>query len=162
MASYYAKLDQDNIVVQVITLDNGLDINPETNEVDHNYAETYCSNLYGGKWVNTCIIDNMIEQTDEEHRRTARLGDRYDEELDAFVPPQPYPSWTLDNRFIWIPPIPMPIAKRTDLPDKSFYIWDEDAYQADNTQGWVVKNYAQVKLEQLGLTVDELKVILGL
>ena len=43
---------------------------------------------------------------------------------------QPYASWTYDaTNFIWV----APIAK----PDGDAY-WDEDAYQADNSAGWVV------------------------
>ena len=43
---------------------------------------------------------------------------------------QPYASWTYDaTNFVW----EAPIAK----PDGESY-WDEDAYQADNSAGWVV------------------------
>lgn len=167
MASNYAKLNEDNIVLHVINLDNGLDINPETNEVDHEYAANYLTNLYGGKWVNTSVIlsqkfvdEDYVDQTDDEYRRSAQNGDRYDEELDAFISPQPFPSWVLDSKYRWIPPVPMPDF--SGLADQTYYTWDEDAYQADNTQGWVLKHHAQVKLESLGLTVDDLRVILNL
>ena len=42
---------------------------------------------------------------------------------------QPYDSWTYNSTdFIWEAPLPK--------PDGEAY-WDEDAYQADNTTGWV-------------------------
>lgn len=43
----------------------------------------------------------------------------------AFIPPQPYPSWTLNgDTALWDPPVPMP-------QDGDFYRWDED------TLAWV-------------------------
>ena len=61
----------------------------------------------------------------------ANIGGNYDQVNDAFYNNQPFPSWTLNNStFLWNPPIPRP----TD--DKAYY-WDESAYQADNTKGWV-------------------------
>lgn len=48
------------------------------------------------------------------------------------VSPQPFPSWTLnENSFRWEAPTPEP-------NDEKFYVWDEELYQTDNMQGWVV------------------------
>lgn len=48
------------------------------------------------------------------------VGFVYDAELDAFYPPQPYPSWVLnDETFSWEAPVPM--------PENGEYVWDEDA-----------------------------------
>jgi len=42
---------------------------------------------------------------------------------------QPYASWTYNSTsFVWEAPIAKPDGEHT---------WDEDAYQEDNTQGWV-------------------------
>ena len=50
----------------------------------------------------------------------AIIGGTYDSTRDAFIPPQPYPSWTLDeDKCIWEPPKAYP----TDGKD---YDWDED------------------------------------
>jgi hypothetical protein len=47
------------------------------------------------------------------------LGFTYDETRDAFIPPQPYASWVLDEATcLWVAPIPMPDGD---------YVWDEDA-----------------------------------
>ena len=49
------------------------------------------------------------------------LGWSYDDQLDAFIPPQPFASWTLNaDTCTWDPPTPYP----TDGAD---YIWDETA-----------------------------------
>ena len=47
----------------------------------------------------------------------------YDETNDVFYSQQPYPSWTLDNNWVWQPPIAMP-------DDGNEYTWNE------NTQTW--------------------------
>jgi hypothetical protein len=62
----------------------------------------------------------------------AKIGGVYDAERDAFYDQQPFPSWTLnEDSCFWEPPIPEP---------KSDYnwMWDEELYQSDNTQGWVL------------------------
>jgi hypothetical protein len=42
---------------------------------------------------------------------------------------QPYESWTYNSTdFVWEAPLPKPDGDA---------VWDEDAYQADNTTGWV-------------------------
>ena len=39
----------------------------------------------------------------------AGIGFTYDKELDAFIPPQRFPSWILNiDTCLWEPPIPMP------------------------------------------------------
>lgn len=55
----------------------------------------------------------------------AGVGYAYDAGRDAFIPPQPYPSWTLDPATcLWMAPLPMP-------DDGGAYLWDEAA------QAWV-------------------------
>ena len=50
----------------------------------------------------------------------AGIGFRYDKELDAFIPPQPYPSWKLNtDTCLWESPIPYP-------QDDNDYEWDEE------------------------------------
>jgi len=51
----------------------------------------------------------------------AGIGYAYDRQRDAFIPPQPYPSWTLDEAScLWEPPVPYP-------NDGKMYNWDEAA-----------------------------------
>jgi hypothetical protein len=49
----------------------------------------------------------------------AGIGYLYDADRDAFIPPQPYPSWLLDeDTCLWQPPVPYP-------DDGNMYQWDE-------------------------------------
>tara|TARA_R110000796_G_scaffold249687_1_gene377781 strand:- start:89 stop:469 length:381 start_codon:yes stop_codon:yes gene_type:complete len=61
----------------------------------------------------------------------AGIGCTYDSTNDVFYAPKPFESWTLADTWLWVAPITYP-------DDGKFYDWDEDAYQADNTKGWVL------------------------
>lgn len=51
----------------------------------------------------------------------AGIGYTYDAERDAFIPPQPFPSWLLnEDTCLWEAPVPYP-------DDGKYYLWDEDA-----------------------------------
>lgn len=51
----------------------------------------------------------------------AGIGYTYDAERDAFIPPQPFPSWLLDEETcLWLAPAPYP-------EDGNAYAWDEEA-----------------------------------
>jgi len=55
----------------------------------------------------------------------AGIGFTYDQTRDAFIPPQPYASWTLnEDSCLWEAPVAMP-------DDGKRYTWDED------TTAWV-------------------------
>jgi len=164
--NHFASIDSNNIVQQVIVLTDECITNPETNQVDVSYGEIFCNENYGGRWVSTCVLNIVHDEcTPEQCRKYARIGDTYDETQDAFIPPQPYPSWILNDHFEWEPPIAAPTVERTEVPAGKSYEWDEEAYQADNATGWVYidrVNPALEKLKELGITKEELKEILGL
>ena len=73
--------------------------------------------------------------------RYAGIGYSYNATLDAFVPPQPHASWTLDNDTAnWVSPLgDAPTLTDAEIEAGSYYRWNEDAYQADNTTGWVLE-----------------------
>lgn len=51
----------------------------------------------------------------------ANIGYTYDRQRDAFIPPRPYASWSLDDATCtWVPPKPRP-------NDGKGYAWDESA-----------------------------------
>jgi hypothetical protein len=60
--------------------------------------------------------------------RYAGIGYSYNEELDAFVPPQPYASWVLNNETAdWEAPVgPAPALTEAEVEARSFYRWDEE------------------------------------
>ena len=67
----------------------------------------------GGTWVQTSYNATI-------RKNYAGIGYRYDEDLDAFIPPQPFPSWTLNEVTArWMSPTPYP-------QDGRAYEWDEE------------------------------------
>jgi len=53
----------------------------------------------------------------------AGIGFTYDSDRDAFIAPQPYPSWTLnETSCIWEAPVAYP-------DDGNMYLWNEDTQQ---------------------------------
>ena len=133
--AHFAQLDGNNVVTQVIVLSND-------DTSDSNGAETesigvaFCQKLLGAdtNWKQTSYNGNM-------RVRYAGIGYSYNAELDAFVPPQPFASWTLDNGTAdWVSPLGAAPALTDEQTEAgSYYRWDEDAYQADNTTGWVLE-----------------------
>ena len=63
----------------------------------------------------------------------AGKGFVYDSVNDVFYAPQPFDSWTLTSDWIWEPPIEYP-------DDGESYVWNENAYNGDNTKGWELLN----------------------
>lgn len=58
----------------------------------------------------------------------AGIGFTYDKDRDAFIPPQPYASWTLDEAScLWEAPVPIP-------EDGNAYEWNEE------TKSWDLVN----------------------
>ena len=132
--AHFAKLDENNVVTQVIVVDNKDITDPHTGQEDEILGIAFCKKLLGGNWRQTSYNNNM-------RKRYAGIGYSYNAALDAFVPPQPYASWTLDNDTAdWVSPLgAAPDLTEAEVEARSFYRWDEDAYQADNTTGWVLE-----------------------
>jgi hypothetical protein len=81
----------------------------------------FCERLLGGNWKQTSYNANF-------RKHYAGIGYKYDANLDAFIPPQPYPSWTLDSNANWQPPVAMP-------SDGKMYSWDENTTSWNEVQG---------------------------
>ncbi len=105
MMAHYAFLDNNNIVTEVIT---GID---ETELIEGKHPEDWYGEFRGQVCKRTSYNGNY-------RKNYAGVGYRYDEELDAFIAPQPFPSWVLDEDCKWQAPIPYPT-------DNLIYKWDE-------------------------------------
>lgn len=109
--SHFAKINKDNIVTEVIVaeqefIDSGIVGDPAS------WIQTSYNTWHGKHPNNTPLRKNF-----------ASVGFTYDKKLDAFIPPQPYPSWKFNKTICdWEPPIPCPI---TPIP----HYWDEDELQ---------------------------------
>jgi len=132
--AHFAKLDENNVVTQVIVVDNKDITDPHTGQEDEILGIAFCKKLLGGNWKQTSYNNNM-------RVRYAGIGYSYNAALDAFVPPQPHASWVLDNDTAnWESPLgAAPALTDAESEAGSFYVWDEDAHQADITTVWVLE-----------------------
>ncbi len=103
--AHFAQIDSNNIVQQVIVVHDSLEAT----------GAEWCHDTFGGTWVQTSYNATI-------RKNFAGIGYSYDPTRDAFLPPQPFPSWTLiEATCQWVPPVPMP----TD----GMYLWDEQAQE---------------------------------
>jgi hypothetical protein len=57
----------------------------------------------------------------------AGIGFTYDEDRDAFIPPKPYPSWTLnETTCLWEAPVSKPELTQEQIDNNNYYRWNED------------------------------------
>ena len=116
---HFAKIDNNNIVLEVLVVDNDTLNNlpfPESEPV----GVAFLTEWSGGytNWKQTSYNANF-------RKNFAGVGSIYDSVLDAFVYPKPYSSWLLDtNTCRWQAPFPYP-------NDGKPYLWNEE------TQSWV-------------------------
>lgn len=99
--AHFVRLDENNVVVEVVVIAN--QDTADAYGVEKEYiGAAFCERLFGGRWVQTSYNGNF-------RKRYAGKGMTYREDLDAFVYPQPFPSWTLDPVTAeWKAPVPMP------------------------------------------------------
>ena len=115
--AHFAKLNEDNIVTEVIVVKNEVLLKIDGTESEYK-GKVFLNSLLGNAtWVQTSYNNNFRKQY-------AGIGYTYDETNDIFIAPQPYDSWTLDESFNWQPPTPRPI-------EDNIYIWNEETLTWD-------------------------------
>lgn len=108
--AHFAEIDENNIVQRVIVIHNNELLDSDGVEQE-SLGATFCSQLFGGTWVQTSYNGNM-------RKNFASQGYTYDSARNAFIPPKPYASWVLnETTCLW----EAPVARPTD----GAYIWDE-------------------------------------
>jgi len=114
--AHFAKLDENNVVTQVIVVhNNDLIDNGQESEAK---GTAFCQSLFGGNWKQTSYNGNI-------RKNYAGIGYIYDSGRDAFIPPKPYNSWVLiEETCQWKAPVDMPADAGTGEPPKR-YSWDE-------------------------------------
>jgi len=119
--AHFAKLDENNVVTQVIVVDNKDITDPHTGQEDEILGIAFCKKLLGGNWVQTSYNNNM-------RVRYAGIGYTYNRALDAFVPPKPFESWVLNTETAdWESPVgPAPALTEEETAAFSRYEWDEE------------------------------------
>lgn len=112
--AYFAQIDNNGTVLQVISVSNADAPDPAPNNSEPR-GQAFIADTLGlpGEWRQTSYNGNFRKQY-------AGITYRYDAEDDVFIAPQPFPSWTLDGDHDWQPPTPMP-------PEGGPWVWDEES-----------------------------------
>lgn len=123
--AHYAFLDKNNFVTEVIVgkeeNEDGVDWEKWYGEFRGQECKRTSYNTLGG---------NHLNGGTPFRKNFAGVGFFYDSAKDAFIPPNPFPSWVLDDQScLWNPPVPMP-------QDGKKYRWDEPS------TSWVEVTYA--------------------
>jgi hypothetical protein len=113
--AHYAFLSEENIVTEVIV---GID---ETELIEGLDPETWYGNFRGQK----CVRTSYNAATNGFRKNYAGIGYTYDESIDAFYAPKPFPSWTLDKDAKWQAPTPYPTDDKMYSWNESTLSWEE-------------------------------------
>lgn len=113
--AHYAFLNEDNIVTEVIVgkdeNNGGIDWQSHYGDIRGQVCKRTSYNTYGGV---------HLTGGTPFRKNYAGLGYTYDETRDAFIPPQPFDSWTLnETSCIWEAPTAYPT-------DGQQYTWNEE------------------------------------
>jgi hypothetical protein len=99
------------LVTQVIVVANSDTSDAEGVEKEH-IGAAFCERLFGGTWKQTSYNGN-------KRKNYAGIGFTYNADIDAFVPPKPFNSWTLNNETAqWEAPVAMPEDAGSGDPPK--------------------------------------------
>jgi hypothetical protein len=112
--AHFAKIDENNIVTQVVVVDDS----------QQSRGQEFLSNDIGlgGVWLQTSYNTRggiHINGGTPFRKNYAGVGYTYDSVKDAFIPPNPYSTWILnETTCCWESPIPYP-------KDGKNYVWSE-------------------------------------
>ena len=116
--AHFVELDEKNVVLRGIVVSNA-DTADVSGAEKEEIGVAFCNRLLGGTWKQTSYNANI-------RKHYAGIGYTYDAGRDAFITPQPYPSWALDDNAEWQAPVPMP-------DDGKMYSWNEETLSWDET-----------------------------
>lgn len=111
--AHFAEINENNVVLRILVI---------SNDQENRGQEFLSEDLgLGGRWVQTSYNSNI-------RKMYAMIGGIYNEQLDIFLPPKPFPSWRLNETLgEWESPIPRP-----DIPNKVLR-WNEENQEWDIT-----------------------------
>ena len=148
--SNFAKIDNDGLVLQVLTLDNSvlLENGVENETLGQQYLETH-NNWPSNQWIQTSYntFENKHRNEGTPFRGNyASIGYTWDVQNQIFWPPKPFVSWVKYNTEArWQSPIgdaPALTAEQLSQAQAGthrwVYLWDENAYQQNSNNGWIL------------------------
>lgn len=121
--TYFAQLDENNKIINITHIDVEHTCDGD-GRIDENIGIQYCKDNIDPT-TNWKRIYYNVDTID-----VGGIGSSYNQELDKFILPQPFPSWSLDtNTGKWISPIPEPELTEEEKERNANYRWDEETQQ---------------------------------
>tara|TARA_R100000329_G_C7563985_1_gene199517 strand:+ start:121 stop:615 length:495 start_codon:yes stop_codon:yes gene_type:complete len=134
--AHFAKLNDSNVVLSVEVVDDADTLKDGVE--DEATGVTFLTNVHGWSLWKKCSYNTRegkhytdgslsSDQSKAFRKNYPGIGFTYDASKDAFIPPKPYNSWTLnDTTCNWEPPVTYPSVISYDDPAKYYEIkWDE-------------------------------------
>jgi hypothetical protein len=130
--AHFAEIDENNTVIKVVVVADADTADEDGTEVE-SIGVAFLQSMFGADtaWVQTSWNGRI-------RNRFTGPGATWDASRDAFIDPQPFPSWVLDEATTeWHPPTPRPDETRTgehegvEFEYPVLFQWDED------TTSWV-------------------------
>jgi hypothetical protein len=131
--SHWAEVDENNIVIRVTVGDN--------NDLNGDEGYQWLIDNLGGRWIKASyntFRGTHLKEGNPVRKNYPGVGYFYDEGLDAFIPPKPFPSWIINkDKGDWEAPIPYPGEVSEDPHVANVeYMWDEEnGMWENNTNG---------------------------
>ena len=120
--AHFAQIDDNNIVTQVIVVEQDV-INTGLFGDPAKWIQTSYNTRGGVHYGEDGQPDNGVAL----RKNYAGIGYTYDSTRDAFIPPKPFPSWTLDEATCWWQaPVAQPAAQ-----EGVYYSWNEETRSWD-------------------------------
>jgi hypothetical protein len=119
--AYFARLDSNNVVTQVIVVANK-DTADSSGAESEAIGIAYLKGIFGEdtKWAQTSYNAKI-------RGRYSGIGYIYDTTRDAFITPKPYDSWILnDDTTEWEPPIEKPPLTDPMKANAQDWIWNPE------------------------------------
>jgi len=112
--AHFAKLDENNVVLEVLVVHNNELLDAQGNESEAK-GVAFLQKLLGWEsWKQTSYNGNF-------RKHYAGIGYTYDAQRDAFIPHKEFPSWVLDeDTLLWHAPIPYPEGGSRQ------WVWNEE------------------------------------
>lgn len=120
---HFAKIVDGKVVEVIVAEPEFFDTFVDTSPGE--WLQTSC-NTRGGIHYKPNSWEPSDNQSKALRKNFAGVGYTYDRSRDAFIPPKPYPSWTLnESSCLWDPPVPYPNDGQSHLWNEEEGIWEQ-------------------------------------
>lgn len=120
--AHFAKLDNDNLVIAVHTVNNNVILNSNNEEIEQKGVD-FLAGLHDHNNWKQCSYNGTIR------KNYPLKGFKYDEQKDAFIPPKPFNSFILnEDTCLWEAPVQQPDYTSPNIGyswNEAVQMWDE-------------------------------------